>query len=85
MIRRRPSPAAGLRAWAAAFGKPPAPPAKEKAVRPGKGETAFKNYWQPNYTAPRRARQRGEVDVVLAAWLFFAVVLLAHAAIVVLQ
>lgn len=83
MIRRRPDTAAGLRAWAAAFGKPP--PGKEKAARPGKGETAFKNYWQPNYTAPRRARQRGEVDVVLAAWLFFAVVLLAHAAIVVLQ
>jgi hypothetical protein len=75
MIRRRPSPAAGLRHWAATFGKPPPP--KGKAARPGKGETAFKNYWQPNYTAPRRARQRGriEVDALLLAHLALAVVI----------
>jgi hypothetical protein len=83
-MTRRHNTAAGLRAWAAAFGKPP--PGKEKAARPGKGEAAYQNnIRQANHTAQRHHRQRGEVDVVLAAWLFFAVVLLAHTIIVVLR
>lgn len=74
-MRRRPSPAAGLRAWRIAFGRPPAPQ-KGKAARPGKGETAFKNYRQPDFTTARRTRQRGriEVDAVLAAHLLLAVI-----------
>ncbi|MCL4680589.1 MAG: hypothetical protein KJZ92_04885 [Rhodocyclaceae bacterium] len=47
------------------------PPPKQKAVRPWQGETAFKNYWQANFTPLRRAQQQGriEVDAVLAVYL----------------
>lgn len=73
---RRPSPAAGLRHWAIAFGRPTPPPQKEKAARPGKGETALKNYRQPDFITARPARQRGriEVDAILALHLVLAVV-----------
>jgi hypothetical protein len=74
-MKRKPDTAAGLRAWAAAFGKPP--PGKEKAARPGKGEAAYQNnIRQANHAAQRHHRQRGEVDVVLAGWLIFALALL---------
>lgn len=73
-MKRKPDTAAGLRAWAAAFGKPP--PDKTKAARPGKGDTALKNYRQPDFITARRARQRGRIEVgaVLAAHLLLAVV-----------
>lgn len=65
---RRPSPAAGLRHWAIAFGRPTPPPQKGKAAALGKGLAALKNYRQPDFITARRARQRGriEVDAILA-------------------
>ncbi len=78
-MRRRPSPAAGLRHWAIAFGKPP--PEKEKAALPGRANAAYKlDLKQANHTPPRPARQRGriEVDAILALHLVLLGVLLAH-------
>ncbi len=77
MIRRRPDTAAALKFWQMSFRrKSEPPPQKGKAARPGKGETALKNYRQPDFITARRARQRGriEVDAVLAAHLLLAVV-----------
>lgn len=79
MTRRRPDPAAGLKFWQLAFGKPPAPD-KKKAAHLGQGAAARKTFTQPNYTAPRRARQRGEVDAVLVVHLVLAVVMALLAA-----
>lgn len=76
MIRRRPSPAAGLRHWQLAFNRPPAPPDKTKAAGLAP-KAAYERTLNARDTTPlRRARQRGriEVDAVFAAHLLLAVV-----------
>lgn len=74
-MTRRHNIAAGLRHRAAAFGKPP--PGKEKAASPGRANAAHQNdFKRTNYSAIRRARQRGQIDAALAGWLIFALALL---------
>lgn len=74
MKRTRPSPAAGLRHWAAAFGKPP--PEKGKAAAPGRVQAAYKDTSHKHLITPRRAGQQGriEVDALLLVHLVLALV-----------
>lgn len=67
MKSRRPSPAAGLRAWQLAFGRPTPPPEKNKAAGLAPKAAYERTLNARNTTPLRRARQRGEVDGLLLA------------------